>query len=164
MVNYLDIERLASLVRTKRGKRGLRDVAREASICSPSAISRVENCQKVPNSETFIALCNWLNISPVSLVENYLPGEMLRVREKGKKKKNFETATELTGEEMSELLGIDPAVRIDDSQTQRLAIQVLKRLNERGSSGQWYWCKFRQIYLNRLAYPLDVDVESEFED
>ena len=54
---------------------------------------------------------------------------------------------------MSALLGIDPAVRIDDSQTEQLAIQVLKRLNERGLSGQWYWCKYEQCYLKRSKYP-----------
>lgn len=151
MTNYLDIERLASLTSSKRGKRGLKEVAIEASINSPSAIHRVENC-KVPDTATFQALCNWLNIPPTDLVENYSPGEKLHIRER-KKVKNFETATRLTGEEMSALLGIDPAVRIDDSQTEPLAIQVSKRLDRRGLSGQWYWCKYEQCYLKRSKYP-----------
>jgi transcriptional regulator with XRE-family HTH domain len=151
MTNYLDIERLASLTRSKRDKRGLKEVAREAGISSPSAIFRVEE-GKIPNMATFQALCDWLNIPPTDLVENYSPGETLYSRER-KKVKNFETATRLTGEEMSALLGIDRAVRIDDSQTEQLAIQVLKRLNERGLSGQWYWCKYEQCYLKRSKYP-----------
>ena len=91
MTNYLDIERLASLTSSKRGKRGLKEVAIEAGISSPSAIYRVEN-EKVPNTATFQALCNWLNIPPTDLVENYSPGEKLYSRER-KKVKNFETAT-----------------------------------------------------------------------
>jgi transcriptional regulator with XRE-family HTH domain len=156
MTNYLDIERLASLTRSKRSKRGLKEVAREAGISSPSAIFRVEE-GKIPNMATFQALCVWLNISPTDLVENYSPGEKLHSREREQNTfvvKNFETATRLTGEEMSTLLGIDRAVQIDDSGTEQLAIQVLKRLNERGLSEQWYWCKYEQCYLKRSEYPI----------
>jgi transcriptional regulator with XRE-family HTH domain len=173
MTNYLDIERLASLTRSKRGKRGLKEVAREAGISSPSAIFRVEN-SKVPDLATFQALCDWLNMPPTDLVENYSPGEKLlgethaeetsarfhplhsREREQTTfAVKNFETATRLTGEEMSELLGIDPEVRRSSLGTE-LAIRVLNGLRERGLSGQWYWCKYEQIYLKRSEYPIDV--------
>jgi DNA-binding Xre family transcriptional regulator len=150
MTNYLDIERLASLTRSKRDKRGLKEVAREAGISSPSAIYRVEE-GKVPNMATFQALCVWLNISPTDLVENYFPGEKLHIRER-KKVKNFETATRLTGEEMSALLGIDPEVRRSSLGTE-LQIRVLNGLDERGLSGQWYWCKYEQCYLKRSVYP-----------
>lgn len=61
--NSLDIERLASLVRKKRGSRGLRETAAESGQLSPSTLSRVEN-GKIPDLETFLALCNWLGISP----------------------------------------------------------------------------------------------------
>ncbi|WP_366146292.1 helix-turn-helix domain-containing protein, partial [Crocosphaera sp.] len=43
MGNYLDIERLTNLVRSKRGSRGLRETAAEIGNVSPSTISRVEN-------------------------------------------------------------------------------------------------------------------------
>jgi hypothetical protein len=59
--------------------------------------------------------------------------------------------------EMCELLGIDPAIRIDDSQTEPLAIQVLKRLSDRALTKDWYWCKYQQIYLNRSKYPLQLE-------
>jgi transcriptional regulator with XRE-family HTH domain len=191
MTNYLDIERLASLTRSKRGKRGLKEVAREAGISSPSAIFRVEE-GKIPNMATFQALCVWLNMPPADLVENYSPGEKLlgethavgersetcrqtetapfgkasptarfhplhsREREQTTfAVKSFETATRLTGEEMSELLGIDPEVRRSSLGTE-LAIRVLNGLRERGLSGQWYWCKYEQIYLKRSEYLIDV--------
>jgi transcriptional regulator with XRE-family HTH domain len=171
MTNYLDIERLASLTRSKRGERGLKEVAREAGISSPSAIFRIEE-GKIPNMATFQALCVWLNIPPTDLVENYSPGEKLlgethaeetsarfhplHSREREQNTfivENFETATRLTGEEMSTLLGIDPECR-RSSLGIELSIQVSNKLNERGLSGQWYWCKYEQIYLKRSEYPI----------
>jgi transcriptional regulator with XRE-family HTH domain len=69
MANYLDMEKLASLVRTKRQERGLREVSKEIGTVSPSTISRVEN-GKVPDLETFLALCDWLDVSPADLFGN----------------------------------------------------------------------------------------------
>jgi transcriptional regulator with XRE-family HTH domain len=69
MENYLDIERLASLVRNKRGSRGLRETAKEIGNVSPSTISRVEN-GKTPDMDTFLALCNWLEIPAAELIKN----------------------------------------------------------------------------------------------
>ena len=59
----LDIERLAKLIRAKRGRKGLRETSTEIGSLSPSTLSRVEN-RNVPDMETFIALCNWLKIHP----------------------------------------------------------------------------------------------------
>ena len=69
MGSYLDTERLASLVRGKRGSRGLRDTAKEIGNVSPSTISRVEN-GKTPDMETFLALCDWLEVPPAELIKN----------------------------------------------------------------------------------------------
>jgi transcriptional regulator with XRE-family HTH domain len=69
MANYLDIEKLASLVRTKRRERGLREVSREIGTVSPSTISRVEN-GKVPDIDTFLILCDWLDVPPAALLGN----------------------------------------------------------------------------------------------
>ncbi|WP_375504048.1 helix-turn-helix domain-containing protein [uncultured Nostoc sp.] len=63
---YLDIQRLAALVRNKRGTRGLREISVEIGNVSPSTLSRVEN-GKMPDMETFIALCNWLQVRPSDL-------------------------------------------------------------------------------------------------
>ncbi len=69
MGNYLDTERLANLVRSKRGRRGLRDTAKEIGNISPSTISRVEN-GKTPDMDTFLALCDWLEVPPAELIKN----------------------------------------------------------------------------------------------
>lgn len=66
MESYLDTKRLAALVRTKRGTKGLREVASEIGNLSPSTLSRVEN-NSTPDMETFIALCNWLQVRPGDL-------------------------------------------------------------------------------------------------
>ncbi|HYX18333.1 MAG TPA: helix-turn-helix transcriptional regulator [Nostoc sp.] len=62
MKYQLDLERLSRLIRQKRGTNVLREVADEAGI-SPSTLSRVERGQ-TPDMSSFIALCNWLDVSP----------------------------------------------------------------------------------------------------
>lgn len=67
--SYLDMERLASLVRKKRGSKGLRETADEIGNVSPSTLSRVES-GKIPDMETFLTLCNWLEVPPAELFRN----------------------------------------------------------------------------------------------
>lgn len=69
MKNNLNAERLANLVRSKRGNRGLRETAKEIGNVSPSTISRVEN-GKTPDMDTFLALCDWLEIPPAELIKS----------------------------------------------------------------------------------------------
>ncbi|MEH2460920.1 helix-turn-helix domain-containing protein [Nostoc sp.] len=70
MTIYLNIECLASLVRKKRGSRGLREVTAEIAntggSVSPSTLLRVES-GRMPDMETFLALCNWLEVPPARL-------------------------------------------------------------------------------------------------
>lgn len=64
MAKYdLNTDRLANLVREKRGKKSLRDVVPEIGDISTATLSRVEN-GKMPDMETFLILCNWLNVPP----------------------------------------------------------------------------------------------------
>lgn len=63
---YLDIKRLAALVRNKRGSKKLRDISLEIGNVSPSTLSRVEN-GNTPDMETFTALCDWLQVPPGEL-------------------------------------------------------------------------------------------------
>ncbi|MEH2272831.1 MAG: helix-turn-helix transcriptional regulator [Nostoc sp.] len=63
---YLNIERLAALVRNKRGTRGLRETSAEIGNVSTSTLSRVEN-GNMPDMETFMALCDWLQVRPGDL-------------------------------------------------------------------------------------------------
>ena len=65
---YLDIQALASLVRSKRGARGLRVIAQECRT-SASTISRVER-EQVPDISSFLLLCDWLEISPARLFKD----------------------------------------------------------------------------------------------
>jgi transcriptional regulator with XRE-family HTH domain len=65
---HLNTDRLAALILSKRGSRGLREIASEIGDVSPSTLSRVEN-GKVPDLETFFSLCAWLGISPSLLIE-----------------------------------------------------------------------------------------------
>ena len=64
----LNIGELAALLRAKRGRRGLRAVAEEIGDISASTLSRVEQ-GKVPDLETFVRLCQWLEVSP----ERFIP-------------------------------------------------------------------------------------------
>lgn len=66
MASYLDMQMLSNLVRAKRARRSLRNIA-EGTKVSPSTISRVER-GAVPDVETFLALCDWLEISPKELI------------------------------------------------------------------------------------------------
>lgn len=67
MATKLDMQRLSSLVRKHRGSRGLRETAKEIGSISPSTLSRVENGRMMPDMETFLALCDWLEIPPAEL-------------------------------------------------------------------------------------------------
>lgn len=65
---YLDIQSLARLTRNKRGNNGLRATAQECCI-SASTLSRVER-EQVPDISSFLALCDWLEVSPARLFKN----------------------------------------------------------------------------------------------
>lgn len=80
MGNYLDMEKLANLVRNKRLTRGLRETAKEIGNVSPSTISRVEN-GKIPDMDTFLALCDWLEVPPAELIKNTTGEEALNTHE-----------------------------------------------------------------------------------
>lgn len=56
-------ELLSSLVKNKRGPRGLREVASEIGTVSPSTLSRIEKGAR-PDMEVFLALCDWLEMWP----------------------------------------------------------------------------------------------------
>jgi transcriptional regulator with XRE-family HTH domain len=73
MRHYLDKELLARLTRSKRGRKTLREIAVEIGIeigsVSPSTLSRVEN-GKMPDMETFLFLCEWLQVPPSTFLIN----------------------------------------------------------------------------------------------
>jgi transcriptional regulator with XRE-family HTH domain len=61
-----DTEKLAALLRAKRGRQGLRETAGAIGV-SPSTLSRVEQ-GKAPDVDTLAKLCFWLGISPTELM------------------------------------------------------------------------------------------------
>ena len=69
MGNYLDTNLLAAMLKTKRSKKGLRETAKEIGNISASTLSRIEH-GKMPDMETFLLLCDWLEVSPGELFKN----------------------------------------------------------------------------------------------
>lgn len=62
MESTLNTELLATLIKNKRGSRGLRDTAKDIGDVSYATLSRIEQ-EKVPDVDTFIKICKWLGVS-----------------------------------------------------------------------------------------------------
>ena len=62
----LTLQNLGSIVREKRGTRGLREVAADVGTSAPT-LSRIES-GKMPDLQTFGKLCRWLGADPASLL------------------------------------------------------------------------------------------------
>ena len=63
MTRLLDTKALAERLKAKRGKRGLREISEEMNGIGIATLSRIEN-GKIPDIETFFAICHWLQVSP----------------------------------------------------------------------------------------------------
>lgn len=61
MSSTLNAEKLAEMIKNKRGGRGLRAAATEIGGVSASTLSRIEQ-GSLPDIDTFIKICNWLNV------------------------------------------------------------------------------------------------------
>jgi transcriptional regulator with XRE-family HTH domain len=61
MQTNLNTELLAGMLKDKRADRGLRTVAKEIGNVSAATLSRVEQ-GKIPDVDTFIRICKWLNV------------------------------------------------------------------------------------------------------
>ncbi|SKB64052.1 helix-turn-helix domain-containing protein [Daejeonella lutea] len=62
MQSTLNTELLASMLKSKRGKKGLRAVSDEIGDVSAPTLSRIEQ-GKIPDVDTFIKICKWLDVS-----------------------------------------------------------------------------------------------------
>ncbi len=71
------LSNIGQLLRDRRGKGGIREVAREIGI-SPATLSRVEN-GKLPDLDTFSKVCKWLKIDPGEVLgyKSSVPGSGL---------------------------------------------------------------------------------------
>lgn len=64
---HIHLDRLAAQLRTKRGQRGLREVAEEIGDISASTLSRIEQ-GNVPDVDTFMRICHWLGVDSSEFV------------------------------------------------------------------------------------------------
>ena len=60
------LQNLGTIVREKRGSRGLREVSAEVGTSAPT-LSRIES-GKMPDLQTFGKLCRWLGVDPSALL------------------------------------------------------------------------------------------------
>ncbi len=61
MSSSLDTKKFSSMIKSKRGKKGLRALANDIGI-SASTLSRVEQ-GNLPDIDTYLKLCQWLEVS-----------------------------------------------------------------------------------------------------
>jgi DNA-binding Xre family transcriptional regulator len=67
MTSQVAVDKLAALIKAKRGRKGLRETAVEIGEISASTLSRIEK-GKMPDLDTFLRLCDWLDIQPNELI------------------------------------------------------------------------------------------------
>jgi len=60
-MHSINIDALSKMIQSKRGERGLREVAKEVGI-SVSTLSRVEN-GNLPDIDSYLKICKWLDVS-----------------------------------------------------------------------------------------------------
>lgn len=62
MSSSIDTSKFSEMVKSKRGNVGLRTLSSEIGI-SPATLSRIEQ-GNLPDIETYLKLCDWLEVSP----------------------------------------------------------------------------------------------------
>lgn len=67
MQSNLNSELLASMLKEKRGDKGLRTLAQEIGGVSAATLSRIEQ-GKLPDVDTFIKICKWLGVPSDSFI------------------------------------------------------------------------------------------------
>jgi transcriptional regulator with XRE-family HTH domain len=71
----LNSDLLSSMIKTKRGKKGLRDTATEIGDISAATLSRIEK-GNLPDVETFILICKWLDVP----TDTFIKGEKAKAK------------------------------------------------------------------------------------
>jgi len=62
MATLLNTDLFSSMMKEKRGSKGLRAVAEEIGEISAATLSRIEQ-GNLPDVDTFIRICKWLNVA-----------------------------------------------------------------------------------------------------
>ena len=68
MRKSFDAHRFATSVRTRRGEHSLREAAAQIRTVSPSTLLRLER-EEAPAIETFLCVCDWLEVAPRTFLE-----------------------------------------------------------------------------------------------
>ncbi len=68
----MDIDKLAFMIKSKRGDKGLRVLATELGSISSSTLSRIEQGH-LPDIDTYVVLCKWLGVSTDYFILNDEP-------------------------------------------------------------------------------------------
>ena len=68
ITSSLDTQKFSEMIKSKRGKKGLRQLASEIGI-SASTLSRIEQ-GNLPDIDTYIKLCEWLEVSTEYFTSN----------------------------------------------------------------------------------------------
>ena len=102
MKSTLNSELLASMIKTKRGKKGLRDTANEIGNVSSATLSRVEQ-GNLPDVETFIRLCKWLDVTTDTFVSGE-KNEDYELSEKEKLVYQLRSSQELDSDTISAMI------------------------------------------------------------
>jgi len=80
MESTLDTALLASMLKSKRGNRGLRAVSQEIGDVSTATLSRIEQ-GKIPDVTTFIRVCKWMDITTDTFIIGETPQNILSTQE-----------------------------------------------------------------------------------
>ena len=80
MDSTLNTDLFSSMIKSKRGKKGLRDAAEDIGDISAATLSRVEQ-GKLPDVETFIRICKWLDTP----TDTFIVGKKTKVSELSEK-------------------------------------------------------------------------------
>jgi transcriptional regulator with XRE-family HTH domain len=102
----LNTDLLASAIKSKRGKKGLRDAAAEiGGGVSPATLSRVE-LGNLPDVETFIKICNWLGVSTDTFIAGVKPDGQSPLSEKDKIVFQLRSSKELDPDTVSAMIAM----------------------------------------------------------
>ena len=102
-MSTLNTQLLASMIKSKRGKKGLRDTADEIEI-SAATLSRVEQ-GNLPDVETFLRLCKWLKVSTDTFVSGTKKSES-EISEKEKLVYQLRSSRELDSDTINAMIGM----------------------------------------------------------
>jgi len=69
MQSTLNTDLLAGMLKSQRAGRGLRAIAEEIGNISAATLSRIEQ-GKIPDVDTFINICKWLQVSTDTFILN----------------------------------------------------------------------------------------------